>query len=252
MTDFEVYVKEKFSKWKANRVLTKLKLKEWADRLDSLHIGSLFKRASGYAISIAGGTTVIVGLILAHSTFGLSISLTVGGIIVWIGNLITIWSSVEKDIKTRSICKSAEKLINNEFNHKMNSCEISFISSADFRRQMENGLGALFGKTAQEGINVANIVSNIQRAKSVGHVSDASRILVHGNSTLQCVGLSLSGLFLVLEFVRLIETWIEIKDSPTSDFSSSLRNVACELERNIDEMEQFLDELEEGNLDLLF
>lgn len=231
-------IKEKFRDWKKCRVRTKKKLIELADKLDEFQTKSVIARATGLSITIAGSATTLTGILLAPSTFGLSISLAIGGTTVGaIGSITSIWGTVKKDLITRIICKEAEKLINEEMSNTGEFIQI--FSSTHFRRQMENGIGGLIAKFGQESINIANLLSHAISAQSMGQVANA-KFLLNPSHTLHYMGVGMSLLFVGLEFIRLVETSLELMEGTKCSFSDRIRTLAYDLDQNLHDFEDLI------------
>jgi hypothetical protein len=230
-------LKEKCQLLMNRRNDAKRKLISLADELDLLNLRSIVKRVAGSVLNLTGGTSIVCGVLLAHATFGLSLTLTIGGILAsTIGTLATIYSGMHKDVKTRRLCKIAEEVINQELKKEQDDF-IKLVSSTEFRRQMENGVGTFMGKLAQEGINIASISTAV---RSAGWLPNASQILVHSSRTFQMLGIGLSSIFIGIELVRLVETCIELQEQPKSAHSGMIRDFAIDLEISMVELDLFL------------
>lgn len=228
-------LKEKLQKWKKSRLRTKSKLIEFANKLDDLQKKMMITRTTGMSMTVVGSTTSLTGVLLAPTTFGLSIGLTIGGTVIGaIGSIANILSTVKKDVITRNVCKEAEKILNEE--KKQTKEFIEIFSNTHFRRQMENGLGGLLGKCAQEGLNLANLFTN---AISAQNATSAS-FLLNPNLALHYMGVGISLFFTSLELVRLIETTIDLKADLKCGFSDQIRKLAFELEQSINDLEDFI------------
>ncbi|CAF0723770.1 unnamed protein product [Brachionus calyciflorus] len=203
----------------------------------------MITRTTGMSMTVAGSATSLTGVLLAPTTFGLSVSLTIGGTVIGaIGSIANIWGSVKKDLITRMICKEAECMINELKQHTKEFIEI--FTNTHFRRQMENGLGGLLGKCAQEGLNLANLFTNVLASQN----ATSATFLLNPNIPLHYMGIGISLFFTSLELVRLIETTIDLKDGIKDGFSDQIRKFALELEQNANDLEDFI--YQEFNLGL--
>lgn len=200
-----------------------VKLLNHARQLDSAHIKWLYRRVIGYGLSLIGSAASLCGLLLSHATFGLSLSLTLGGLAVsTFGHAYAIWHTVKRDMKFRSISKEVEKLMN-----------LRLVSHSDFRRQMESGWSALIVKLAQESLNMANLITNARLASHRG-IHIASCVLLSPNPTLQMCSIGLSLIFLGLDIMRVVEASLELKENyQSSRQSEAIRSTVEHMEREL-------------------
>lgn len=234
--------REAYLDWKHSRFKTRKRLLDLADKMDQVHLKSSIAKAAGISIGIIGSVTVFAGVLLAPSTFGLSLSLTVGGTAFGaIGSIGSMWHSIKTDVIMKIICKEAEKILNEDRTQSDGIVEL--ISSSHFRKQMEYGIGSLVGKFGQESLNLANLMSSAISARQSGDTLNASKILLSQSQTIRYLGLSLHLLFLGLEVVRLIELTIEIRDFPRCAYSESIRSILSEFDFNLALLEAHISEI---------
>lgn len=232
-------IEEKIIKWIKSRIDTRNKLVEIAAALDKVHNSQLMSKATGISLAIAGGISSLVGVLLAPSTFGLSITLTVGGTsISTIGQLTSLWGTLKNDVISRHLCKKAESLLNE---HKKDTNElVKLMSKRHFRRQIEAGITGIVGKLSQEGINIANLLNRVEQTKRCGDVHNASSLLINKCKSLHFLSVALSCGFLAFECIKLVETLIELKEEVNSNVADRLRIVVSDLDTSLDDLESFV------------
>ena len=230
---------EKYTDWIKIRIKTRKKLYELADLLDLHHNSTNGSKLKGISIGILGCASVLTGMLLAPTTFALSLSLTIGGISMGaIGCLTSVCISIKEELFIRKMCREAEDLINEET--KKTNEMIKLVSTAHFRRQMANGISVLISKSAQEGLKIANLLNHATIAHNYGDTTNAAKILLSPSKIISVLNISLSLLFFGFEFLKLIETYYEVKDGSRSYYSDRLRYVAEKMENNMRDIEDIL------------
>jgi hypothetical protein len=77
--DINIELNEKLVDYLSSRVKSKNELFKLAEHLDDLHRKSIKSSIFNLSISVAGSSSVLAGLLLAPTTFGLSLGLTLFG-----------------------------------------------------------------------------------------------------------------------------------------------------------------------------
>ncbi|RNA30510.1 hypothetical protein BpHYR1_029210 [Brachionus plicatilis] len=192
---------------------------------------------AGMGMTFAGSVVTMAGIFLAPSTFGISVTLTVSGVVIGaVGSIFNFWSLLKKDLETKSICKEAKNVLNQE---KYWAKKVTkMFPNAHFRRQMEDGLGALLGKCAQESLNLANLFSSIIHTQNCSSAS----FLLNQNLSLHYMGLGISFFFTSLELVKIIEATIDLKKGLRNEFSEKIRTFANKLDRNVGNFEKYINQ----------
>jgi hypothetical protein len=236
-----MYFDKKFSEWMKYKNETKIQLANLANKLDELHSHSMKAKIAGMSVGVIGSATSLVGVLLAPTTFGLSVSLTIGGTAVAaIGSLTTIVSTFKEDILSKSICKEAENLIRKEVTEARSTLKL--MSKSNFRRKMESHFSSLIGKCAQESMNITSLVSNVNAAKQAGDIANASKILLNQSKSFKIFGVGMLFFFLAFDLVELVETLIEMKEEPCSPFSEQIKTIYRSLEAEFNVIEYLIEE----------
>lgn len=229
------------------------KLEEIRIKLNKCNRSANVARSIGTAIEITGGLATILGLIAAPYTFGISVGLSFGGLLLNTTGLLTnIGASILTSLYARYLIKKAASIIQKEiFDKKLidkNSIKLNDLIN-DFYLMTKAVRGSLViaGKGINNGIKIKDLAFKIKLAVYTQQTLNAVKILSKASTLTMLFGVSASILLLGGDIVQFIDVNFQIRNNKKSSESNKLNKVICELKDIYNEKEAIASDLNTCN-----
>ena len=247
-----VQLKAMVHDWIPKRKATVHILRALADKLMEHHNNVQIAKVAGSSASVAGFVVAGVGFGLSFVTFGASLILTLVGVGVGAaGGITNAGSSIAEASIQKDTLTTAEKIINDDREAiQAIKKRLEELGTKAEEKIIENGVMAGFSsvsfltKSAETGARIAGTAASEGSEALFRGLSVTSRVAHIG-------GFAFSAILLPFDLHTLITSSIKVdaarkgkKDKEPPNAVKELRKMACDLERNMPDENDFARELD--------